>query len=465
MKYRICIAFLAAALSRERRRHRTPAAKARHEQDGRSSSPMPAICGPSAATAAWRRGLPRARAARAARPFRPMAPPWRFPAITTATPTCSPCPPAAACPSASPSIPRPIAWWAGVPTASRSCSAPIARPIRDTPSSSRCRPKAACRCSSAAAHGLRFVFPDMKRMAYQPLDGGQFATDTNNFVSWKRYRGGRASYIWIVNFADLKTEPIPRTDSNDFAPMWIGDKVYFLSDRNGPVTLFRYDPSSKKVDELIKNLEGYRVRHRRSGRHRLRAVRADPHLRHRHPEGTPGAIEMAADLTEVRPHFQNVSREIRDARISSTGVRAVFEAHGEILTASRGQGRHSRPDQHAGRDGTVARLVAGRQIDRLFLRRIGRVCAAHQVADRRGRYPQDRTGRPFGLLFEPAVVARQQARRLRRQSAHLWDVDVAAGKLTKVDTDYISEGGVDFAWSGDSKWIAYTKSLPNRLHA
>ena len=80
--------------------------------------------------------------------------------------------------------------------------------------------------------------PDAKRMAYQPLDGGQFSTDTNNFVSWKRYRGGRASYIWIVDFATLNTTKIPRTDSNDFDPMWIGDKVYFLSDRNGPVDPF-----------------------------------------------------------------------------------------------------------------------------------------------------------------------------------------------------------------------------------
>ena len=47
--------------------------------------------------------------------------------------------------------------------------------------------------------------PDGKRMVYQPLDGGQFSSDTNNFVSWKRYRGGRASYLWIVNFADLST--------------------------------------------------------------------------------------------------------------------------------------------------------------------------------------------------------------------------------------------------------------------
>ena len=90
--------------------------------------------------------------------------------------------------------------------------------------------------------------PDGKRMVYAPIDGGQFAPGFTNFVAWKRYRGGAASYLWIVNFADLATVKVPRTDSNDIYPMWIGDKIYFLSDRNGPMTLFRYDPASKKVD-------------------------------------------------------------------------------------------------------------------------------------------------------------------------------------------------------------------------
>src|SRR5204862_4705993 len=49
-------------------------------------------------------------------------------------------------------------------------------------------------------------------------------------------------------------------------------------------------------------------------------------------------IEITADLTEVRPHFQNVAREVRDARISPTGVRVVFEAHGEVLSAPAEKG-------------------------------------------------------------------------------------------------------------------------------
>ena len=103
--------------------------------------------------------------------------------------------------------------------------------------------------SAAAADGrcMGSYSPDGKRMVYAPIDGGQFATGFTNFVAWKRYRGGRASYLWIVNLADLTTQKIPRTDSNDIYPMWIGDKIYFLSDRNGPMTLFRYDPQSKKV--------------------------------------------------------------------------------------------------------------------------------------------------------------------------------------------------------------------------
>ena len=48
---------------------------------------------------------------------------------------------------------------------------------------------------------------------------------------------------------------------------------------------------------------------------------------------------------------------------------------------------------------------------------------------------------------------------------NLWDVDVDAGKLTKVDTDHIYELNRAFSWSGDSKWIAFMRSLPNRFHA
>jgi tricorn protease len=61
--------------------------------------------------------------------------------------------------------------------------------------------------------------PDGKRIAYVP--------HARAFYAWKRYRGGRTTPIWIADLADSRIEKIPRDNSNDFCPAWVGDKVYF----------------------------------------------------------------------------------------------------------------------------------------------------------------------------------------------------------------------------------------------
>src|SRR5512142_2386620 len=86
---------------------------------------------------------------------------------------------------------------------------------------------------------------DGTRLAYVPTMQWQAA--------WKRYQGGQTTPIWIVSLADLKVEKIPRENSNDSDPMWVGDKIYFLSDRAGPVSLFCYDTKSKAVTQVVKS--------------------------------------------------------------------------------------------------------------------------------------------------------------------------------------------------------------------
>src|SRR5205823_2122223 len=134
---------------------------------------------------------------------------------------------------------------------------------------------------------------------------------------------GSVSHLWMINFVDLTTVKVSRTDSNDIYPMWIGDKTYFLSDRNGPMTLFSYDPQSKKVTELIRNI-GKDIMSASAGPGGI----AYEQFGQVHIYDIAGGkehvvnIEIAADLNEVRPHFQNVSRELRSSAISPTGVRA-----------------------------------------------------------------------------------------------------------------------------------------------
>jgi tricorn protease len=87
--------------------------------------------------------------------------------------------------------------------------------------------------------------PDGAKLAYVPTDQWQRA--------WKRYRGGQTTPIWIATLSDSSIVKIPRENSNDFNPVWVGDTVYFLSDRNGPVSLFAYDTRSKQVTQAVRN--------------------------------------------------------------------------------------------------------------------------------------------------------------------------------------------------------------------
>ena len=129
--------------------------------------------------------------------------------------------------------------------------------------------------------------PDAKRLAYLPINPA--------FAAWKRYRGGRTTPIWIANLADAKIEKIPRDNSNDFQPMWIGDKVYFLSDRYGPSTLCSYDLKTKKVAQAIRNT-GLDIKSASAGPGAIVQKFGNPphdmksgRPRWRHPSAMPGA--------------------------------------------------------------------------------------------------------------------------------------------------------------------------------
>ena len=86
--------------------------------------------------------------------------------------------------------------------------------------------------------------PDGKRMAYTPL--------SEPFGQWKHYRGGRTTRTWLYTFSDHAVEQVsqPKGRCNDTDPVWIGDRVYFRSDRNGEFNLFSYDTQSKKIKQL-----------------------------------------------------------------------------------------------------------------------------------------------------------------------------------------------------------------------
>ena len=95
--------------------------------------------------------------------------------------------------------------------------------------------------------------PDGKRMAYVRLP--------NATTTWRHYRGGQTNAVWLIDLDDYDLEKISRENSNDTDPMWMGDTVYFISDRNHTMNLFSYDVNSKEVKQLTFH-EDYDVKRR-----------------------------------------------------------------------------------------------------------------------------------------------------------------------------------------------------------
>jgi tricorn protease len=308
--------------------------------------------------------------------------------------------------------------------------------------------------------------PDGKRMIYAPIDGGQFAPGFTNFVAWKRYRGGSASYLWMINLADLTTIKVPRTDSNDIYPMWIGDKTYFLSDRNGPMTLFSFDPQSKKITELIRST-GKDVMSASAGPGGIVYEQFGQVHIYDIASGKEHAvnIEIAADLNEVRSHFQNVARELRSAAISPTGMRAVFEAHGEVITVPAEKGEVRDLTNTPGvMERTPAWSPDGKTIA-YFSDESGEYALHIKSQSGAGETTKIPLAGKSAFYFDPKWSPDGKAIAFTDNMDNLWMAEIAGSKVTKVDTDHLYDLNRAFNWSGDSKWIAFERFLPNRLRA
>ena len=300
--------------------------------------------------------------------------------------------------------------------------------------------------------------PDGSHLAYVPLFQWQEA--------WKRYRGGQTKKIWIANLADSSIVKVPRDNSNDFNPMWVGDRVYFLSDREGPVTLFYYDLKSKQVTRAVEN-HGLDFKSASAGPGAIVYEQfGELHLYDLKTGQTKAvAVTLAGDLPEVRPHFVNVAKRLRSADISPNGARAVFEARGEILTvpADKGDARNITNTANV-MERDPAWSPDGQSIA--------------YFSDESGEYAlhvrnQDGTGDVTKIpLGDKAFYSNARWSPDSKKIAyldnhdHLFYVDLAAKKPVLVETDYYYNGtGLDPVWSPDSQWLAYSKTLKSHMSA
>ena len=301
--------------------------------------------------------------------------------------------------------------------------------------------------------------PDGGRIAYQMVaqwDG-----------EWRMYRGGQAQPIRVADLKTLDQVKAPWSGSNDTDPAWLGDAVYFLSDRDNTANVYKWTPGSAQATQLtryddfdVKNLAsggGVLVYEKGGYIHLLDpATGSDKQV----------VIHVRGDQPWTMGRWKDVTKEISAGSLSPTGVRALFEARGEIWTVPTGKGDVRNLSNSPGAaDRNPVWSPDGQSIA--------------WFSDRSGEYQlmigrQDGIAPPRAIRLEkptfyytPRWSPDSKSLAFTDAGLNLWVVDVASGTRTLVDTDQymVPNRTVDPAWSPDGKWLAYAKRLPSQFHA
>lgn len=299
--------------------------------------------------------------------------------------------------------------------------------------------------------------PDGRTLAYTPK-GREFRT-------WKRYRGGLAPDIWLLNLDTLAARNVSDSDANDMQPMWHGGTLYFLSDR-GPeerLNIWAVDAAGGEPRQVTRFTD-FDVTWPAIGPDDM-VFQAGGNLwlmdlatQRMHEV----AIEVVTDLATVRPRRVSVSDLVAGGGISPSGKRAVVEARGNIYTVPA---EHGPIRQLTATSGAAERYPAwspdGEWIA-YWSDASGEYELVMQHADGSGE-PSTVTSLGPGYRYRPWWSPDSGKLAFIDHTSTIRILDLASRRLTVVDHLPVALHGerLEFtvSWSADSRWLAYARTV------
>lgn len=309
--------------------------------------------------------------------------------------------------------------------------------------------------------------PDGQKIAYTRV--------SRENRTWKRYQGGLAQDIYLFDFASQKDQKITDFRGTDRMPMWIGDKIYFSSDRDRVLNLYSYDPKTAQVEQLTRHTEYDARRPSEGGTQIVYELGGSLWLL----DVTIGKskqvpVEIRADAAETRPFWKKVDDLVTGIHCSPSGSRALLVARGEVFTVPAEHGTIRNLSQSSGsRDKDAAWSPDGKTIAYL--------------SDQSGEYEIYLVD-PMGATAAVRLTSHKDGYRhtlrwspdskkiaFADQTLSCYYLDLATKKITRVDKAEYENVDIsldlkpiyDFAWSPDSRFLAYTKmdeSLVNKIY-
>jgi tricorn protease len=299
--------------------------------------------------------------------------------------------------------------------------------------------------------------------------GAFIAYRMNN--SWdeerRNYRGGQNKAIWIV---DLKTYDVvtpPWTDSKEMDPVWIGDTVYFLSDRDGVSNVWSYEFKAKKLTQVTK-FRDFDVKAIDAGAGALVFEQAGVIHELDPKSGRPRLVNITArgDFPWMMPRWEDVTARMTNISLSPTGKRVVVEARGEIFTipAEKGDVRNL-THSSASAERNPAWSPDGKWVS-YFSDKSGEYKLVIESQD--GIQPPREIAIPnHKHYYTPAWSPDSKKLLYTDTDLKVWVMDVATGQAKTVGRDpwMVPQRTLYPSWSPDSKWVAYASRLDSLYRA
>ncbi len=303
--------------------------------------------------------------------------------------------------------------------------------------------------------GFSSFSPDGEKLAYNRV--------FREFRTWKYYRGGMADEIWVRDFNTNETKAITQNDAQDLFPMWIGNEIFFLSDRDRTMNLFVYNTNTQET-EKVTHFTDYDIKFPSHNGNTIVFEKGGFLFTFDAKTREIKQIEVVIhnDMRFARQALTDVSGNIASASLSPTGERVLFTARGDIFSVPADKGITYNHTQSPHAHDRAAKYSANGEWMAWISDQSGEYEIWIQAANGEGeakQLTQDSDTYKFNFSWSP------DSRYIAWNDQHyrLMLTQVDNGRTKQLAGSTFSRLG-DFNWSPDSRWIAFSDGMPNQMN-
>lgn len=304
--------------------------------------------------------------------------------------------------------------------------------------------------------GFAALSPDAKKVCFTPVD--------REFRSWKRYKGGRATELWVYDLEQNTSEQITDFVGSDQCPVWHGNKIFFASDRDLKLNIYSYNTQTKSVEQHTKFKDSDVLWP--SGSNGQLAFENGGYIYKMNLENGKAErinININFDNPNLVSYYKAVSSDIHSYTVSPTGKRALFDARGDIFSVPAENGVTENLTKTQG----IREIYPSWSPNGKYISYYSDATGEYEIyllENKKGAEPQQLTTGSSAWKYDSEWSADSKYLLYSDRTLQLKLLNIETKTETIVDKATANEIS-SYVFSPDSKWIAYEKEASNGYSA